>query len=70
MKHRVELPGEVVAQLNALKDENRRLWEQLAGQRRRAERLVGLVGRLWDVVGKNLPGGREYPFAGYFRSRR
>ena len=60
VKHRVELPGEVVAQLNSLRDENHRVWDQLAAERRRTERLIGLVGRLWDVVGKNLPGGCEY----------
>ncbi|KIL69023.1 hypothetical protein M378DRAFT_69691 [Amanita muscaria Koide BX008] len=40
-----------------MRDENRRVWEQLSLERRRVEKLVGLVTRLWDVVGKNLQGG-------------
>ncbi|TRM58794.1 HSF-type DNA-binding-domain-containing protein [Schizophyllum amplum] len=56
IKHRVELPGEVAAQLNAMRDENRRVWEQLATERRRAENLIGVVGQLWDIVGKGFPG--------------
>ncbi|KAF8631323.1 hypothetical protein AX15_002463 [Amanita polypyramis BW_CC] len=59
MKHRVELPGEasVAAQLTTMRDENRRMWDQLTAERRRVDKLVCVVGRLWDVVGKNLPGG-------------
>ncbi|KAI5833154.1 HSF-type DNA-binding-domain-containing protein [Schizophyllum commune] len=56
IKHRVELPGEVAAQLNSMRDENRRVWEQLAVERRRAEHLIGVVGQLWDIVGKGFPG--------------
>ncbi|CAA7265168.1 unnamed protein product [Cyclocybe aegerita] len=56
MKHRVELPGEVAAQLNAMRDENRRVWDQLNAERRKVEKLVNVVGRLWDVVGKGFPG--------------
>ncbi|KAJ7173633.1 HSF-type DNA-binding-domain-containing protein [Mycena filopes] len=56
VKHRVELPGEVAAQLGAMREENMRVYEQLAAERRRVEKLVGLVGRLWDVVGKGFPG--------------
>ncbi|KAL1740703.1 HSF-type DNA-binding-domain-containing protein [Schizophyllum fasciatum] len=56
IKHRVELPGEVAAQLNSMRDENRRVWEQLSVERRRAEHLVGVVGQLWDIVGKGFPG--------------
>lgn len=56
LKHRVELPGEVAAQLGAMRDENRRLYEQFAAERRKSEKLVNVVGRLWDVVGKGFPG--------------
>ncbi|KAJ6561142.1 HSF-type DNA-binding-domain-containing protein [Mycena vulgaris] len=56
LKHRVELPGEVAAQLGAMRDENQRMWEQLNAERRRVEKLVSVVGRLWDVVGKGWPG--------------
>ncbi|KAK2465818.1 hypothetical protein APHAL10511_001459 [Amanita phalloides] len=52
MDHRIELPSEGAAELNSLRDENRRMWDLLAAERRR----VGLLGRLWDVVGKSLPG--------------
>jgi len=56
IKHRVELPGEVAAQLGAMREENRRMWEQLANERRKVEKLVSAVGRLWDVVSKGFPG--------------
>lgn len=39
-----------------MRDENRRVWEQLAVERRRAEHLIGVVGQLWDIVGKGFPG--------------
>ncbi|KAL4263613.1 HSF family protein [Pleurotus pulmonarius] len=57
VKHRVELPGEVAAQLGAMRDENRRVWEQVNIERRRADKLVNVVAQLWDVVGKGFPGG-------------
>ncbi|KAJ7623699.1 HSF-type DNA-binding-domain-containing protein [Roridomyces roridus] len=56
LKHRVELPGEVAAQLNAMRDENQRMWDQLSAERRRTEKLVSVVSRLWDIVGKGFPG--------------
>lgn len=43
-----------------MRDENRRVWEQLSAERRRVEKLVGVVGRLWDVVGKGFPGSGEW----------
>ncbi|PFH50944.1 hypothetical protein AMATHDRAFT_75252 [Amanita thiersii Skay4041] len=39
-----------------MRDENRRMWDQLNAERRRVEKLTGVVGRLWEVVGKGLPG--------------
>jgi hypothetical protein len=42
-----------------MRDENRRLYEQFAAERRKSEKLVNVVGRLWDVVGKGFPGSRE-----------
>ncbi|KIK05731.1 hypothetical protein K443DRAFT_90935 [Laccaria amethystina LaAM-08-1] len=39
-----------------MRDENRRLYEQFAAERRKSEKLVNVVGRLWDVVGKGFPG--------------
>ncbi|KAJ7089774.1 HSF-type DNA-binding-domain-containing protein [Mycena belliarum] len=56
LKHRVELPGEVAAQLGAMRDENQRMWEQLNSERRRVEKLVAVVNHLWDVVSKGFPG--------------
>jgi hypothetical protein len=64
MKHRVELPGEiqVAAQLSAMREDNMRMWDQLSAEKRKVDQLVNLVGRLWDVVGKGLPGGALPPF--------
>jgi hypothetical protein len=66
IKHRVELPGEVAAQLAAMREENRRMWESLVEERRKAERLAALVGRLWDVVGRGLPGNCGWFFLSLF----
>ncbi|KAF7309559.1 HSF-DOMAIN domain-containing protein [Mycena indigotica] len=57
LKHRVELPGEVAAQLAAMREENQRMWDQLSAERRRADKLVSVVSRLWDVVGKGFGAG-------------
>ncbi|KAF4610839.1 hypothetical protein D9613_007181 [Agrocybe pediades] len=56
VKHRVELPGEVAAQLNAMREDNLRMWDQLTAERRRVDKLVNVVNRLWQVVGKSFPG--------------
>ncbi|KAI0315052.1 HSF-type DNA-binding-domain-containing protein, partial [Amylostereum chailletii] len=56
VKHRVELPGEVAAQLNQMRDENRRVGAALAAERAKVERLAALTKSLYDVVEKNLPG--------------
>ncbi|RDB18526.1 Heat shock factor protein [Hypsizygus marmoreus] len=55
VKHRVELPGEVAAQLGAMREENRRVWDQLTLERNKSEKLVGVVKRLWDIVGSRFP---------------
>lgn len=47
---------QVASQLNAMRDENRRMWDQLTAERRKVEKLVSVVGRLWDVVSKGFPG--------------
>ena len=52
VKHRVELPGEMVL----MREENRRVWEALVIERKKAERMVGVMKTLWDVVGKGFPG--------------
>lgn len=51
---------QVAAQLSAMRDENARMWEQLAAERRKVEKLVGVVGRLWDIVGVRFPGTGPY----------
>ena len=47
---------QVAAQLNAMRDDNVRMWEQLSAERRKVDKLINVVGRLWDVVGKGFPG--------------
>ncbi|KAL0954064.1 hypothetical protein HGRIS_005214 [Hohenbuehelia grisea] len=56
IKHRVELPGEVAAQLNQMRDESRRAWELLGAEKKRSDKLVTVVARLWDIVSKGFPG--------------
>ncbi|GLB41569.1 putative winged helix DNA-binding domain-containing protein [Lyophyllum shimeji] len=56
LKHRVELPGEVAAQLGAMREENRRMWDQLSQERKRTERLVAAFSKLWDTVNTRIPG--------------
>jgi hypothetical protein len=36
--------------------------EQLNAERRRVDKLVSVVGRLWDVVNKGFPGSGRSPF--------
>ena len=50
VKQRVELPGEVASQLSSIRDENRRIWDALNTEKRRNEKLVGVVRSLWDVL--------------------
>jgi hypothetical protein len=47
---------QVAAQLGAMRDENRKMWEHLAAEKRRSERLVGVVGRLWETMNNRFPG--------------
>jgi len=58
VKHRVELPGEMVL----MREENRRVWEALVIERKKAERMVGVMKTLWDVVGKGFPGSGKCNF--------
>lgn len=45
-----------------MRDENRRVWEQLSAEKRKVDKLVGVVGKLWDIVGKGFaPGAGMYP---------
>ena len=52
----------MAAQLGAMRDENRRMWDQLTNEKRKVEKLVTVVGRLWDVVGKGFPGHCQFFF--------
>ncbi|KAI0065517.1 hypothetical protein BV25DRAFT_1703812 [Artomyces pyxidatus] len=56
IKHRVELPGEVAAQLSQMRDENRRVVNALAAEKAKFERLATLTKTMYDVVDKNFPG--------------
>jgi hypothetical protein len=51
---------QVAAQLGAMRDENRRVWDLLTCERRKVEKLATVVGRLWDVVGKGFPGHCQF----------
>ncbi|ESK88865.1 hypothetical protein Moror_17042 [Moniliophthora roreri MCA 2997] len=46
-----------------MRDENRRMWDQLNAERRKVDRLVGVVNRLWDYVGKIGGGVPPFPIA-------
>lgn len=65
LKQRLELPGEIVVQLTAMKDENRRIRKELELERRKVVRLSTAVKTMWDVVDRAFPGGCTLPFA-YF----
>jgi len=39
-----------------MREENRRVWEALAAEKKKVQRLTGIVKTLWDVVGKGFPG--------------
>ncbi|KIY65710.1 winged helix DNA-binding domain-containing protein [Cylindrobasidium torrendii FP15055 ss-10] len=60
-KQRIELPGEVQAQLNAMRDENRRLWEVVHTERRRVERVSRLLYRLSETMGVSLDALEDSP---------
>lgn len=49
--------------MGAMRDENMRLWDQLLSERKRTEKIVGVLGRLWDVVGTRIPGSCTYPLS-------
>lgn len=47
---------QVAAQLSTMREENRRVWDQLLAEKRKVEKLTSVVNRLWEVVGKCFPG--------------
>ncbi|KAN0109679.1 HSF-type DNA-binding domain containing protein [Russula decolorans] len=56
IKHRVELPGEVAAQLAQMREDNRRVVNALAIEKAKTERLTILTKALYDAFEKNYPG--------------
>lgn len=66
LKQRLELPGEIVVQLTAMKDENRRIRKELELERRKVNRLSAVVKTMWDVVERTLPGGCTFAFRLFF----
>lgn len=50
LKHRVELPGEVAAQLSQMRDDNRRLIHALNSEKMKVDRLANVTKALYDVV--------------------
>ncbi|KAH9930260.1 HSF-type DNA-binding-domain-containing protein [Fomitopsis serialis] len=61
-KHRVELPGEVAAQLAQVREENRRLSLMYHAERGRVERLAGVTKAMYEVVQRMWPGTLQLPF--------
>ena len=55
-KARVELPGEVAAQLAHMRESQRRVVKALDVERAKVEKLVGVVKCLSDVVARMCPG--------------
>ncbi|KAH9964407.1 HSF-type DNA-binding-domain-containing protein [Russula compacta] len=62
IKHRVELPGEVAAQLAQMREDNRRVANALAIEKAKTERLTMLTKALYDAFDKNFPGWLPTPF--------
>ncbi|THG96916.1 hypothetical protein EW026_g5005 [Hermanssonia centrifuga] len=62
VKHRVELPGEVAAQLSQMRDDNRRLVHALNAERSKMGRLTNVTKALYEFVGKSFAGGIPFPF--------
>src|ERR1700742_2641683 len=61
IKQRVELPGELAAQLNYIQEENRRVVRALVEERDRNVRLANVVKTLWDVVSNRFGAdGKHY----------
>jgi hypothetical protein len=60
IKHRVELPGEVAAQLNQMREVNRRMAKSLEIEKAKVERLTSVTKALHDFISKAYPGQREY----------
>ena len=53
LKHRVELPGEVAAQLSQMREDNRRLMVTFQQERQKFDRLASVTKAMYDVVIKS-----------------
>jgi len=67
IKHRVELPGEVAAQLAQMREDNRRVATALAMEKAKTERLTLLTKALYEAFDKHFPGWCAFPFYLYLR---
>lgn len=43
-----------------MRDENRRMQDQLKTEKQRVDKLVNVVGRLWDVMSSSFPGTGKF----------
>ncbi len=50
LKHRVELPGEVAAQLSQMREDNRRLMVAFQQERQKVDRLANVTKAMYDVM--------------------
>ncbi|EJF58107.1 hypothetical protein DICSQDRAFT_139749 [Dichomitus squalens LYAD-421 SS1] len=60
LKHRVELPGEVAAQLSQMREDNRRLVLAFQQERQKVDRLASVTKAMYDVMVKTC--GMPVPF--------
>ena len=50
LKHRVELPGEVAAQLSQMREDNRRLMVAFQQERQKVDRLAHVTKAMYDIM--------------------
>jgi len=60
LKHRVELPGEVAAQLSQVREDNRRLTLAFHNEKNKVERLASVTKAMYDVISRTWPGSSKY----------
>lgn len=66
VKQRVDLPGELVVQLNQMREESAQWARMVEEERGRVSSLVAVVKTLCDVMGKMWPGHGEWFFCFLF----
>ena len=66
LKHRVELPGEVAAQLSQMRDDNRRLMVAFQQERQKVDRLVSVTKAMYDVMVKTCGSECRYLISAAF----